>query len=34
MKELKNEIIQYIDQLDEYYLRVVLSFVKRILENR
>ena len=30
MKDIKNEIIRYIEKLDEYHLRVILSFVKRL----
>ncbi len=31
--DYKTEIMQYIEKLDDYYLRAVLAFVKRIVEN-
>ena len=33
MKDYKDELIKYIDLLSEYHLRVVLAFVKRIIDN-
>lgn len=29
----KETLIQYIEKLDDYRIRVVLAFVKRIVEN-
>ena len=34
MKAIKTEILQYIENLDEYHLRLLLSFVKRLAENQ
>ena len=34
MIDYKTEIMKYIEKLDDYYLRAVWAFVKRIVENR
>lgn len=31
LETLKNEIIHYIERMDEYKLRIVLGFVKKLL---
>lgn len=30
IETLKNELIQYIERMDEYQLRIVLSFIKKL----
>lgn len=34
MQDLKIEIIQMLDTLDEYTLRVILTLVQNLVENR
>ena len=31
LEELKAELLKYIDRMGEYHLRLVLSFIKKIL---
>lgn len=33
MQEVKTELIQYIEKLDDYNLRLILSLIKRIVES-
>lgn len=32
MQEVKTELVQYIDRLDDYNLRLLLSLVKKLVE--
>lgn len=34
MKDYKAEIISYINKLDDYHLRAVWAFVKRLVDNK